>query len=182
MRYKIFDPDSKVIGQAMLGFKAAADQDMILPLLEKFNLTDILPDQWYPLQSWLDVLSDISEQTGDYASMMTFVDIGKRVAANILVPETVVRQMGFFQFSQQLGGENYLQNHQGDVGKVELINLDDKHMRIILNTPYPPDFWYGITYGIALKFAGSNFVVHYEDIAMRFADPGSTAVIHLIVE
>jgi hypothetical protein len=56
MRYKSFDPDAQVVGQAMLGFRAAADQEMIEPLLEKYGLTDIQRDQWYPLQTWLDIL------------------------------------------------------------------------------------------------------------------------------
>jgi len=184
MRYKSFDPEAQVIGQAMLGFRAAAEKEMIEPLLEKYGLTDIQPDQWYPLQSWLDVLSDIAEQAGDYASMLTFVNIGQKVAANIYIPPEVeanIKEMGFVEFMKQVGVPAYFRDHKGNVGSNIAEKIDARHIKFTLNTPYPPDFWYGIFYGSARRSCEA-FVVHYEDMNMRHYDSSQSIVIHLIVE
>jgi hypothetical protein len=186
MRYKVFDPESKVIGQAMLGFKAAADQDLIEPLLEKAGLVDIQPDQWYPLQSWLNVLSDISEQAGEYASMLTFVNIGQKVAASIKSPEVdgFVAEKGFIEFMiSDINQQQYsLYQHRGSVGSTIYEKMNEAHLKCNINSPYPPDFWYGIIYGLAKRYLRSSFIVHYEDIAMRTYDTSQTIVIHMITE
>lgn len=184
MRYKVFDPESKVIGQSMLGFKAAANFEMIEPLLEKYDLTNIQADQWYPLQQWLNVLSDISEQTSDYDSMLTFVNIGQKVAASIYIPDDVqsyIRRGGFVDFLVQSGNATYYRDHQGNVGKNTIRKVSDNHLLFELNTPYPPDFWYGMSYGIAKRYC-SSFIVHYEDLAMRTYGTSETIIIHVVVE
>jgi len=184
MRYKSFDPEAQVIGQAMLGFRAAAEKETIEPLLEKYGLTDIQPDQWYPLQKWLDVLSDISEQAGDYASMLTFVNIGQKVAASVYVlpeVESSVKKIGVAEILFQTGAASYFRDHQGNVGAYVIEKVDAKHVKCVINTPYPPDFWYGLINGSAKRYAAA-FVVHYEDMAMRHYNTNQTIVIHLIVE
>jgi hypothetical protein len=180
MRYKVFDPESKVIGQAMLGFKAAADQEAILPLLEKYGLTDIQPDQWYPMQKWLDVLSDISEQMDEYSSMLSFVNVGEKVAANVSMPDQLINEMGFIEFMYQFGSSAYFRYHQGNVGTNQMEKMSDTHLKFILATPYPPDFWYGIFYGSAKRYINhKTFVVQYEELAMRHFHEGQIVIIHL---
>jgi hypothetical protein len=181
MRYISFDPEAKVIGLAMLGFRASADKGMIEPLLAKYGLTDIQPDQWYPLQPWLDILSDISEQVTDYISMLTFVNIGVKVAANIPHFDEMAREMGIIDYLMAFGSAAYYRDHQGNVGSHVMEKVSANHVKLLVNTPYPPDFWYGIMYGITKKYCQS-FIIQYEDMAMRHYAPGETVVIHMIVE
>jgi hypothetical protein len=168
----------------MLGFRAAAEKEMIEPLLAKYGLTEIQPDQWYPLQTWLEVLSDIARQAGDYASMLTFVNIGQKVALNVRIPqelEELVKQIGIIEFMFRFGPSTYYRDHQGQVGTYTIEKINPKHIKCILNTPYPPDFWYGIISGFGRLYAPS-FVAQYEDINMRHSESGQTIIIHLIVE
>ncbi len=45
MKFTAFDSESRVIGQALLGIRAAVDKNIIEPLLIKHGLLDIQPDR-----------------------------------------------------------------------------------------------------------------------------------------
>lgn len=184
MQYTSFDPEAKVIGQAMLGFRAVIDTKDIMPLLLKYGLADIQPDQWYPLQKWLDVLNELSQTPDKMSTMLIFIDIGCKVANNIFLPEevlTFIDQNGFVAFMVAFASSTYYRDHQGYVGKHQVEKISDNHFKMTLQTPYPPDFWYGLCHGLATRFC-SLFVIHYEDITMHSATPGETVILHTIVE
>jgi hypothetical protein len=180
MRYQSFDPEAQVSGQSMLGFHQAIDRDILDPLLKKYELVNIQPEQWYLLQSWLNVLSDIDEQQGAYNTMLTFSDIGQKVGAGLLLPTAMIVEIGLVEFSKRFGEQNYLDNHQGNVGSYVVEKAADNHIIFNLRTPYPPDFWYGLLYGIARRFSKS-FNVQYEDIAMRSYAADETIRIHVLI-
>ncbi len=183
MIYTAFDPESKVIGQAMLGFQAAADQAIIKPLMIKHGLVNIQPDQWYPLQKWLDVLSGIDENADKIANMLTFVDIGRKVAESVYIPEEADRfakEQGYVEFMHKFATLTFVREHQGEVGQYTTDKLNDHHIRFTIMTPYPPDVVYGVIHGFATRYAAS-FVVQYEDLAMRNPQRGEPVIIHAIV-
>lgn len=184
MLYTSFDPEAKVIGQAMLGFSAVVEAKEMVPLLIKHGLTDVQPDQWYPLQKWLDLLTDLSQTPDKMSTMLIFIDIGSKVANNIFLPEEVlafIRQNGFVAFMVASASATYYRDHQGYVGKHQVEKISANHFKMTLQTPYPPDFWYGLCHGLAARFC-PLYVVHYEDIAMHSAAPGETVILHTIVE
>jgi hypothetical protein len=79
------------------------------------------------------------------------------------------------------GAPAYQRDHQGNVGQCNAEEVSDRQVKVtLINTPYPPDFWYGICYGFANRFC-SSFVVHYEDLSMRDPKPGETVIIHIVV-
>jgi len=182
MKYVSFDPEAQVIGQAMLGFKAAIGKEIIEPLLKKYGLTDIQPEQWYSLQEWLNVLSDIEFNAGD-SSMLTFVDIGMGVAANVIPPAQIeqFKREGFVDAVVNIGGSNYRRDHRGNVGKLDIKKINDQQVTSFITSPYPPDFWYGNMYGIAKRFC-SSFIVQYENLSMRYSKPGEPVIIHTILK
>ncbi len=146
-------------------------------------MTSIQPTQWYPLQKWLDVLGDI-ETENKTSAMLTFVDIGQRVAENVLPADAqrYVKEKGFVKFMCTFGVSAYQCDHRGNVGECYAEEVSGQEVKCILkSTPYPPDFWYGICYGFAKRFCRS-FVVHYEDLSMRNPKPGEDVVIRIAVK
>jgi hypothetical protein len=116
--------------------------------------------------------------------MLTFVRIGRKVAQNVSLPNDAlqyVKEKGFVKFMCAFGVSAYARDHRGNVGQCEAEEVSNQQVKIILtNTPYPPDFWYGICYGFAERFC-SLFVVHYEDLSMRNPKPGESVIIHIVV-
>ncbi len=185
MKFIAFDPESKVIGQAFLGINAAVDKRLIGPLLIKHGLLDIQPDRWYPLQKLLDVMNDIDKNPDAISNMLTFVSIGQNVAQNVYVPEEIeafIKDKGFVEFMSVFGSPTYFRDHQGYVGEHAIEKLSDQHLRIVFNTPYPPDFFYGLFHGSATRYCPAYFVAHYQDLAMRDPKPGESVIIHIVVQ
>ena len=84
LRFQSPDPNAKVIGQAMLSFIDCLTHDQIEPFLQRHNLTHIDEKKWYPLQQWLDVLTDIANQ--DPNAMYDFVSIGMMLNERAMLP------------------------------------------------------------------------------------------------
>lgn len=185
MKYTSFDPEAKAIGRAMLGLYEVVDKDIMDPLLSKHGLSNIQPDQWYLLQTWLDVLTDISMKADKINRMLTFVDIGRKVAKNVYISEDMeqaVKELGFIEFLARYGAATYYRDHQGYVGQYTVNKINAQHLAVTLISPYPPDFWYGILYGFASRHC-TSFHIQYQDISMLNAErQDEPVIIHVIVD
>ena len=60
-----------------------------------------------------------------------------------------------------------MQHRNGDVGEERAEKLGDKHLRLIMKTPYPDDLAYGVVWGMARRFlpTGTHFTVKYDEAA-----------------
>ncbi len=137
------------------------------------------------MQKLLDVMNDIDKKPDAISNMLTFVSIGQNVAQNVHVPEeveTFIKEKGFIEFMNVFGTPMYFRDNQGYVGEHRIEKLSAQHIRIVFNTPYPPDFWYGVFHGFATRYCPSYFVVHYQDLVMREPQPGDSVVIHIVVQ
>jgi len=178
-KYTVFDPQSQVIGQSMLAFIQCVNSDEILPFLQRRGFDRIEPDQWYPLQDWLNVFGDISTQGGN--AMFDFVSIGMKISELALLPPQIF-QMPFEQAFPQFGAAGYQMNHRGNVGEVSTELVSPGHLRTTLRTPYPDDFLYGIQYGAARRFLPQNqqFTLEYDHSLPTRDQGGEITVLHLI--
>jgi hypothetical protein len=177
--FKAFDPDSEVIGQQMLAFVQCVNNAQIMPYLEKHGLATIIPDKWYPLQSWLDVLHDLTSDRGGNA-MFDLVGIGMKMVDTSVAPPGP-EQLPFDEALEMVNAVNRLNHRNGDIGEYIIERVADRHVKVIARVPYPDDFLYGMFYGGTRRFLppGTRFTVSYDDSAPRRGQDGETTIIHI---
>jgi hypothetical protein len=169
------DPETKVIGQNVLGFVENVQRDEIQPILKKHGLEKIDPDVWYPLQKWLDVLKELSIHN----SMTNFVAIGMGISQTAPLPPGILDLPFEAFFLQALPTAYHMQHKDGDAGIIQAEKVSDTTIKMTVITPYPDDLEYGVTYGFARRIAPANmkFTVSYDSAIKRRDDGGEKTVI-----
>jgi len=155
------DPNVEVIGAAILATTLGMEQDMT-PLLAEFGIVDVRPEGWYPQQAWLDVLREISN-TSDL------------VAVGMKIPKTALWPPGIDSVAAALKSIDvayHLNHRNGEIGSYRVEVIDDQHVRVICDNPYPSDFDYGIIYQTTRMFLprGASFTVQRADSPCRKND------------
>jgi hypothetical protein len=178
-KYSSFDPNAEIIGQNVLGFLQCITSDQVLPYLKKHGLEHVEPDQWYPLQKWLDVLSDLSV-AAEGGAMQNFVSIGMTIAETAIYPP----EYEAMPFEQKLAISNdiyQMQHRNGYVGEQHPELLGPGEIKLSIKSPYPDDLAYGVLWGQARRFLprGSNFVIEYDDAIRRRDDGGEVTIYHI---
>jgi len=179
-KYQSFDPKAEVIGQSMLGFIQCLRKEEITPYLKKHSLTDIKPGEWYSQQTWLDVLSDLSEEKAGGA-MFDFVAIGMKVSELSNFPP----EFSLMPFEDTMShiDQAYQSFHRGDAGDTFVEIVGTNHLTHNLRVPYPDDFMYGSVYGLARRYlAGKHFTVYYDQDKPRREHGGDYTIIHVTWE
>jgi hypothetical protein len=179
-RYEAFDPNTEILGQAMLSFVECSNKETLIPFLGKHDLSNIQPDQWYPVQRWLDVLSDIAEQHVGMEATFDFVSVGIKTAETVVYPPQFLALP--FEEAMFLSNEGYQMNHRGgDAGEYVVEKIARKHLRVTVRAPYPSDLTYGLLYGQARRFLppGTPFTVTYDPDVPRPEQGGSHTIIHI---
>lgn len=148
-KYQAFDPNVEIMGAMMLAFAQCANNDSTLPLLAKHGLTDIQPDRWYPVQAWLDVLSDIVNTGGDVYDLIA---IGKRIGEISPLPPTVKTVVDALP---TLGMSFAGVHRNGNAGTVVVRKITDEHWEIDHHTPWPDELMFGAAFGIVYRFLSS---------------------------
>lgn len=175
--YESFDPKAEIIGQNVLGFVECVNKDRILPFLKKHALNPIDPNRWYPLQKWLDVLNDMVTAEG---SMFDFVSVGMKIAETAVYPPEV-ENLPFAAFVMMIPQVYQMQHRNGNVGEERAEQLGEKHLQLIMRTPYPDDLAYGVVWGMARRFlpAGTSFLIEYDETEPRRDHGGETTVLDI---
>ncbi|MBI5958152.1 MAG: hypothetical protein HY866_05430 [Chloroflexi bacterium] len=178
--YTSFEPNVEVIGQNLLSFIQNVNAEHIEPVLRKYGLAVIEPEKWYPLQQWLDVLSDLAIQSG---GMFDLVAIGAAISQTALMPPEV-EKMPFEQFLFLVNDVYQMQHRNGKAGEVKVEKIADQHMKIVVRVPYPDDLEYGTTYGFAHRFLpkGTKILVEYDPSLKRRDQGGESTTIHVTWE
>lgn len=160
-----YDQNAEVIGQAMLGFIQCTNKDAIAPLLHEQGLDHIEPDQWYPLQPYLNVFKDIISR-GDNA-MFNLISVGSKVSEIAPLPP----EMNSIQTALMMVNAGYQLNHRnGNVGTMTPQVVSDREILVVDTSCYPDDFMYGVLFGLARRFRApqDNLVVrHVPDAPCR---------------
>jgi hypothetical protein len=180
-RFQAFDPNSEVIGQSMLGFVQCAMYDELRPFLERYGLAEVDPDQWYPLQVWLDILNDLPAKRAGQA-MFDFVSVGMAIAEVAPMSPVYGNGMHFGDALVASSGGGYLRSHRGgDVGGHSAKKIDNNHVVVTTRTPYPDDLIYGVLYGMARRYLpdDAGFIVEYDAETPRRDYGGEVTVVHI---
>lgn len=179
-RYKAFDPDSKVIGQAIIAFSECTKADKIEPLLIKHGFTNIDPNAWYSVQTWLDILNDLTTPSNDNP-MFDFISVGMKVGEIIRLPPEY-DELAFVDALIKSGGRGYYMCHQGNVGKHSISQVSDQHIQVHINCPYPDDFMFGVYYAFAHRFKSpdKNITIAYDLSQPRRDDGGKITIINIM--
>jgi len=177
-RYEVFDPNSKVLGKAALAMSKCIQSDAIYPYLQRYHLTDIDPDHWYPLQTLLEVLNAIIASSED--AMFNLVSIGLALVEARAYPAEW--HSWSFEDIVLTADAAHQAIHQGDVGGHQVEIIEPQHAVIKTRTPYPDDLIYGTFYGIAREFLPPpvQFAVYYDDTLERRDFGGDYTMIHIV--
>jgi hypothetical protein len=178
MPYYTCDPQLELNGRTFLSFFTNIQYDVIQPHLERYGLTDVNPDGWYPLQTALDILTAISQDEG---SMMNMVAIGIAAAEVSPIPQEVL-QMPFDEFLFLYQKLYQTRHRNGDPGWVRAERMARGHVRMTLKIPYPDDIFYGLFYGFATRFLarGVSRIIEYDPDMPTREQGGDVTVIHVI--
>jgi len=171
-------PGTEVIGAAMLSYIHNLRQEEIRPLLEKYEVANIEPDHWYPLEPWLQAINELSRRK-NFDEMM--VAVGMQVAEYAISPEDAE----YLTPADWLQGwnEHFQTNHRnGDVGKIVTQKVADNHYRTIHRHVYPDALNYGLAYAFVKKLLPMNtvFSVQYEDIFHRLDYGGADETVIVV--
>lgn len=149
-KFTAFDPKTEVIGYTMTSFLDCVTHTEVVPIVRAHGVENIDPDQWYPQQLWLDILTDIVHQPN---AMENLVAVGMKLAEKIIFPPSVTT------IKEALAGGSvaYQKNHRnGNPGYVTYEDAGPTRVLLTVNTPYPDDFMYGTRYGYARRFLGGH--------------------------
>lgn len=166
-QYAAFNPEAKIIGQAILGF-ARALGERAQPILVRHGLVDIKPDQWYPQQAWLDALREF-----DQSDIFDLVAVGRQVAAMVPLPAEV----NSVESVLMLIGKTYDHNNQGCPGKTVPEKVDEQHIKVTVHDPFPHNMVYGVLYGFAARFEPRAIVLY--DESTPFGSDSETFIYHV---
>jgi hypothetical protein len=179
--YQSLDPNTEIIGAAILGSLSVMDAEHIQPLLEKHGLGSIRPDIWYPLDMWLAFLTELSEYRG---AMFDFVSIGMKIiekTAELMPAPPEVAALPFEQRMQRINEDYHMQYRNGDVGNLTIEPVGEQHLKITDTTASPSDLLYGVMWATArLNLPPrTHFALRYDETLPIKEKGGKYTVIHL---
>ncbi len=179
--YKSPDPNTEIVGAAILGSLSVMDVEHIQPLLAKHGLGNIQPDVWYPLDMWLAFLTELSEYRG---AMFDFVSIGLKIIEKTAQLMPASPEMAALPFEQRMQGINrdyHMQYRNGEVGNLTIEPAGEKHFKITDTTASPSDLIYGVMWATArLNLPpGARFTLRYGEALPRKEKGGTCTVMHL---
>ncbi len=152
------DPNASV---RALNVRATLDAFQLRPSLgqrlierHQLHLDDLRPENFIPIQRWLDALKEIQQEIG--TNLLHRVGIA--TIENADMPPFIDSIDVCFGAMDEI----YYANHRGDVGHYRCARSPDGSWEIRCETPYPRHFEHGIVVGAARKFAfGKNYHVEY---------------------
>ena len=156
-------PDPKALVRAA-NVRATLDAFNLIPsvgrtILEHhaLHVDDLRPENFVPVQRWLDVLRDVQNAVGTNLVRQ----VGSRVIENADFPARFSRASAILESLDEI----YYLNHRGNVGHYSVKREKDGSLVIRCETPYPRFFEWGLIEGIT-----RNKRVHDGDYATEIAD------------
>lgn len=169
-----FDPDAKVYGASMLSVIEGMGE-RIRPVLAAHGMEEIKPDEWYPVQNYLDFYREISQAR--YNATLNLVSTGIRVPEKAVFPDNIDSITKAFQVLD----EAFQMNHRGNVGHYHVHVIRDRQIEVVAENPFPCDMDYGLMQGLARRFkpAKSNLLVYHDPKAPCRKKGADTCTYHI---
>jgi hypothetical protein len=147
------------------------------PFVEKYGFDDIMPDQWYSYQDFLNIFREVSEQPG---AMFDFVAVGMAAVDRYDLPPHIASLTLEEFFLSAMPTMINRQYRNGTPSQLSVEKVAEKHLIIRTVSPYPDDTAYGFMYGLARRFAkGVQFTLKYDENHTRHDFGGEDTLIHL---
>lgn len=151
------------------------------PVMEKYGLMNPLPDGWYPGQSLLDALNELTQRPN---VMFNFVAIGMEIGRICPMPPELDNP----DIGQVLTAWNDIYqglHRNGNVGTIACEAVGARHYRLVMTDIYPDDFSYGILHGFSKRFLPPKtaFKVFYDpEVKARDYGGNGRTIMHLTWE
>ncbi len=178
--FKPFHPDHEILGMNMLDITSAINSENFLPIWEKYGLTQVEPEKWYPVQIILDTLSEVAHSSG---AMLDLVSIGLHATEVAYFPPEYLSKP--LNQALPLLPHLYRMNHRGtNIGEVLQSQISENHYRYELCLPFPDDLWYGIIYGFVRNHVPKNhrFSISYAPDIPRRDHGGEVTIIDIFID
>lgn len=162
-------PEAIVLGQVVKAFAENLEAEVIEPLLPKHGLSDIKDEEWYPHQSWMNLLRELSEMPGGNIALVAF---GKKVVETAVMPpeiDSIPKVLGALHAIHHLN----LRNIPEEEG-YRIEEVGPKHYLVHHNTPNPLDAIYGFVWGLAQRFRAPG-----EPFSVRIVDDNHPGVLEV---
>lgn len=171
------DPAIELNGKSASSLIENINYRNIKPILDRHGLNTIDPEGWYPLQSLLNVLRDIADESG---STFNFVSIGMAAGSSGAIPPQL-QEMGFEAVLLSYDKIYAMRHRNGEAGTVKVEKVADKHLKVSMAIPYPEDVFYGVIYAYARRLLpeGTFVAVVYDEATPRPAHGGDVAILHV---
>lgn len=152
-RYRSFDPNATINGESIRSVLAAFQLPQLgRELLERHGLPAApLAGHWYPMQAWLDVLTELEERYGS----QTVYQAGLQVVDNSVWPPDLTDLRTALDALHTAYTANV---HGQNIGYYRVEAAGPQQLRVLCFTPNPPDFECGIITGLARRFKPADTV------------------------
>ncbi len=177
-QFTVWADDAEVGGRVMLGFIQTMTASDIAPVINKYGLADAHPDKWYPMQTYLDALSEVAALNNPVVDL---VSIGMAIVEAGLFP-TGFESMSYIEVMSCWQEFYHLYNRGKGAGTIFAEIIDPGgHIRMVDCTPYPDDMQYGTLYGAASRFLprSTEFAVFFDDHLPRKDEGARKTILHI---
>lgn len=167
-----FNPQVEVNGQTILsvidgmkGFESTAEN-----ILQKNGISNIVPDQWYSQQAWLNAFKEIAEKIGS----KVLINIGSMIPENAQWPPDVNSiEKAFpsidiaYHMNHRLKGIPLFNPQTGQmlegIGHYSSSKSGTNEITMLAHNPYPCDFDKGLIKGVAMKFKTPEMKLDFKE-------------------
>lgn len=167
-KLKVAHPDAEVHGSIMQAFLDNVKANLVQPLLNKYDLTEIEAEGWYKQQVFLNIYADLAEGKDDES----IVAIGMQTMEKTAFPTeitTVYDALNVLPTAYRMTHRNVPEEEGWQIKR-----LAPTHLQVIFNAPYPDDAAFGYLYVIAKNYKPKTHTFsvrplpHAEDEVSRF--------------
>lgn len=162
-RLQSFDTDAEAKGQTIMSIVSGAGEvssvfeSKASDILAENGISNLEPDEWYPLEDYLRALDAIDDEVGS----QTIESIGETIPEQAEWPPEVD---GPVEGLESVGGAYDMNHRGGDVGFYEVEAIDDSTARVSCENPYSCALDRGILRGTTEKFTGPIAIVNLEEV------------------
>jgi hypothetical protein len=124
----------------------------------ELNVENVKPDQYVPVQRWLDAMRHLQKELGPFVLRQ----VGTNLFGNAVIPPELNSVEAMLEALDNI----YYLNHRGNVGHYHVTRGTDGSFSVRCETPYPRQFERGLIEGIARHptlSQGKRYSVQYTD-------------------
>ncbi|MEM6285326.1 MAG: hypothetical protein AAF787_24265 [Chloroflexota bacterium] len=152
-----YSNDAQILGMVMVGMADAINLTVndIGEVMKKYGFDNIDPEAWYSVNDLVDFFDELD---GLPSGMFDLAAVGKFIANDLQLPDHITTMEAYLNFSVSL----YDQVHRGgDVGRLGYKRSGKTHI-VEADVPYPPNYMYGLYFGLAQRFIDGGFNIQHD--------------------